>query len=317
MIHHRMAAPRSNGLTAPVLQPGPLLAWLGIFAALLWAFWPTFRRLWGDWHGSGEYSVGGLVPIVALYLLWNDRAALGRLPRRPAWLAGLAIIAVAQAAMFFGLALLFESAERYGAILTAVGVIVLVTGRQFSWRIKWILAFLFLMVPLPGRVHNLISGPLQDIATRSAVVTLELLGTTVSREGNVMVLNENTRLAVAEACSGLRMLTAFIVVAYTLAYLVNRPGWQKAVVLFSSIPVAIACNTARLIVTAWLFLWTSSELAEAFFHDFAGLTMMPAAVFLLALELWLMNKIVVPEAADISPRRARRSEKRLPANAPA
>jgi exosortase/archaeosortase family protein len=107
-----------------------------------------------------------------------------------------------------------------------------------------------------------------------------------------LVLNERTRLAVVEACSGLRMLTAFIVVAATLAYVVKRPRWQKAIVLLSSIPVAIACNAARLIVTAWLFLWASSETAERFFHDFAGLTMMPLAVLLLVAELWLMNKIV-------------------------
>ena len=312
MSHARtVARSPTGGTTLPI---GSVLAWLAMLVALLWAFWLPLRKLRTDWQGSGEYSIGQLVPFVALYLLWHDRADLRTLPRKPAWLLGIAIILIGQAAMLFGLALLFESAERYGLVLTAVGVIVLVVGRQVSWRIKWILLFLFLMVPLPGRIHNTISGPLQDMATRSAVFALELFGTTVTREGNVMVLNEHTRLAVAEACSGLRMLTAFIVVAATFAYVIRRPRWQRVILLLSSIPIAIACNTARLMVTAWLFLVASSKLAETFFHDFAGLTMMPIAVLLLALELWLMNKIVVPEMVEPRPRR-RRSESRRAAGA--
>jgi len=35
--------------------------------------------------------------------------------------------------------------------------------------------------------------------------------------------------------------------------------------------------------------------AEKFFHDFAGLVMMPAAVLLMFGELWLMDILTVPE----------------------
>jgi exosortase/archaeosortase family protein len=94
------------------------------------------------------------------------------------------------------------------------------------------------------------------------------------------------------------MLTAFIVVAYTLAYMVNRPKWQKIALMISSIPVAIACNIIRLFVTAELFLVASSKTAEKFFHDFAGLTMMPMAILILACELYLMNKVTEPEKAE-------------------
>ena len=115
-----------------------------------------------------------------------------------------------------------------------------------------------------------------------------------------MMLDENIPLGVAEACSGLRMLTAFIVVAGAMAFLVNRPIWQKATLVLSSIPIAIGCNLARLCVTAMLYLVADSETAERFFHDFAGLTMMPIAVFMLFGELWLMNKLVVPDDVPTS-----------------
>jgi exosortase len=180
----------------------------------------------------------------------------------------------------------------------------LVAGWRFFWQLRWILVFLFLMVPFPGRVHNAISGPLQDYATTGAVFVLELLGSAVAREGHVMVLDGGTLVAVAEACSGLRMLTAFIVVGSVLAYVVNRPRWQKVVLLASTVPIAILCNLVRLVITAELYAHVGSELAQKFFHDFAGLTMMPMAVLVLVGELWLMAALVVPEEAPAAGTRA-------------
>ena len=151
------------------------------------------------------------------------------------------------------------------------------------------------MVPLPGRIHNMVSGPLQNIATTGSVFLLETFGANVNQQGNVVTLNGHTTMAVEEACSGLRMLTAFIIVAAFIAYMVKRSRFQKAVLLLSSIPVAIMCNILRLCITAVLFMLASTEIAEKFFHDFAGFAMMPIAVMLMFGELWLMNLLIVPE----------------------
>ncbi len=295
----------SHSRTVPSEQiaSGADRSWIAVIAllggALAWAYWPVLVALNKEWQTDDNYSVGQLVPLAILYLLWHDRERLRSSAYRPCWW-GIGIILVAQGARAFGLIWLFESAERYSFVLSVVGVVLLVGGWEVFWRVKWLLLFLFLMVPLPGRVHNLISGPLQQHATDGAVFFLELLGITLTSEGHVIVLNDNVPLAVAEACSGLRMLTAFVVVAATLAYLVNRPRWQKIALVLSSIPVAILCNTGRLVITALLFLVTSSEFANRFFHDFAGFTMMPMAVLMLILELWIMSKLVIDEALSES-----------------
>jgi exosortase len=265
-----------------------------VLGLLVWAYWPILSMLVIEWGRDQDYSVGQLVPFVALYLLWHERHAVRKCKIKPCWW-GIGVILLAQAARLFGLLFLFESAERYSMVLTFIGLVLLIYGWDVFRKTQWILLFLFLMIPLPGRIHNLISGPLQGIATAGAVVLLELFGTTVVREGNVIMLNDSQPLAVAEACSGLRMLTAFVVVAATLAYVVNRPRWQKGIVVASSIPVAIICNLARLFVTAQLYLVASSDTAERFFHDFAGLSMMPLAVLILAGELVLLSKLVIPE----------------------
>lgn len=265
-----------------------------IFASLVWCYWSTIRGLMGDWRNDPNYSVGQLVPLVAVYLAWHDRAKLNDTDRAPCWW-GLALIVLAQCARIFGLLFLFESAERYALVLTVIGVVLFLAGRHVAWKMRWILLFLFLMVPLPGRVHNAISGPLQSAATSGAVVSLELLGVHVTREGNVMVLNDRVPVAVAEACSGLRMLTAFVVVAAAFAFLVNRSRWQNVLLVFSAIPVAIVCNLLRLVATSLLFLWVSGDVAQSFFHDFAGWTMMPAAIGMLAGVLWVSSRLVEAE----------------------
>ncbi|NLX14786.1 MAG: exosortase/archaeosortase family protein [Phycisphaerales bacterium] len=274
-----------------------LLISLVLLALLLWSFAPTISSLMKDWRHDDNYSVGQLVPFAALYLLWNDRKKLATCRATPCWW-GIGLIVLGQLARMFGLIWMFESAERYGFVLTIAGIVLLTAGGECFWRVRWILLFLFLMVPLPGRVHNLISGPLQSFASSGAVITLELLGITVTREGNVMMLNNRIPVGVVEACSGLRMLTAFVMVAAVLAYLVNRPRWQKVTLVLSSVPVAILCNLIRLVVTAILFIWVSGELAEEFFHDFAGWVMMPLAVFILVGELWIMSRLVIEDQAE-------------------
>jgi len=133
------------------------------------------------------------------------------------------------------------------------------------------------------------------MATTGSVFLLEAFGVRVSQQGNVVMLNENTPMGVAEACSGLRMLTAFIIITAFMAYMVNRSRQQKAVLLLSSVPVAVICNILRIFVTALLMVHVSTEVAEKFFHDFAGLAMMPIAVLLMFGELWLMDKLTMPE----------------------
>lgn len=267
---------------------------IGVLAiAYLWACMPTLWPLILDWQRDEDYSVGQLVPFVLVYLFWSDRRRLSTIARCPCgW--GLAVIALGQAIVAAGLALMYESIERYGMVVTGLGLVLLLGGKRFFWAYKWLMLFAFLMVPLPGRIHNMISGPLQSVAASGAVITLELLGVTVSQEGNVMVLNHRVPVAVAEACSGLRMLTAFVIVAAVIAFVIKRPGWQKAALVVSSIPVAIICNLIRLVVTALLFLVVSGEWAERF-HDIAGWAMMPLAVFILIGEMWIMQRAVIED----------------------
>jgi exosortase len=279
-----------RGSAVPLIAAALLLA-----AVTAWAYWSTITDLLKEWQRNEDYSAGQLVPFVVAFLVWREWKALRQCVLRPAWWAGVALLLAALAARTHGLLNMFESGQRYSLVLAIVALVLLVAGWQVVRRLVWVLLILFLMVPLPGRIHNLINGPLQSLASSGSVFFLEAFGVRVSQQGNVVMLDGRIPMAVAEACSGLRMLTAFVVVAAFIAYMVKRPRWQKAVLFLSSIPVAVICNILRLTATAVLFMLASSEVAEKFFHDFAGLVMMPVAVLLMFGELWLMDLLTVSE----------------------
>jgi exosortase len=298
MVNNRIRRGHALQVSGSHQMPDNLL-WLfsvtlALVAVTVWSYWPTIAALFTEWQRNDDYSAGQLVPLIALFLVWRERKTLSKCLLKPCWW-GIALLILALAGRTFGLLFQYESAERYSLVLTTAGLVLMVAGWRVFRSLSWILLFLFLMVPFPGRIHNLISGPLQRMATSGSVFLLEAFGVRVSQQGNVVMLNQNIPMAVAEACSGLRMLTAFVIVAAFLAYMVKRSRRQKAVLLISSIPVAVACNILRLCVTAVLFLFASAEVAKKFFHDFAGLGMMPVAVLLMFGELWLMDKLILPE----------------------
>ncbi len=283
---------RSSGRTALVVS------WLSI--VVVCSYWPILIGLFSSWQSSEDYSAGLLVPLVAVFFIWRERRVLQESAFVPYWRAGIPLLLFAQAARLYGFFSYRFSLERYSLVLTLGALALLIAGRQFLLRIAWILLFLFLMFPLPGRVHSMVSTPLQGLATRGSVFLLEAVGVPVSQQGNIILLKNEMPMAVAEACSGLRMLTAFIIVAAFIAYMVKRPRWHKAILLASSIPVAVACNIIRIFLTAMIMLYVSVELGEHFFHDFAGLVMMPAAVSLIFGEIWLLDRIVTPDEKESS-----------------
>jgi exosortase len=287
------------------------LAVLALVTITVWAYWWTMVGVFDAWRSNDDYSAGQLVPLVAVFLVWRKRDALRQCTLSPCWWVGVPLLLFAQVAATYGVLSFRFSAERYAFVLTIMALVLLVLGREVFQRLFWILIFLFLMFPLPGRIHGAISDPLQNLATTGSVFLLESTGMRVSQQGNIVMLNDSIPMAVAEACSGLRMLTAFIIVAAFVASVIKRSGLQKVILLVSSIPIAVVCNMLRISLTAVVMLHVSVKVGEKFFHDFAGVVMMPAAVMLIFGLLWLMDHLTVAEVGatqDQIIRRTRRAK---------
>lgn len=277
---------------ASAKQPGRVMRWMSMAAlitSLLWLFRGTLLDWFAFLRSNEDYSGGLLVPFVAAYVLWSRRREWREVPRSVCWW-GLAGLVGAVCLRFYAVYYYYGSLERYAFLLAVISLTLLLLGWSLTWRLRWILLFLFLMAPLPIRIHNAVAMPLQAFATSSGVFVLEMLGFWAESEGNLVTLNDSTRVGVAEACSGLRMLTAFVLVTATLALLVRRPGWQKAVLVLSSIPIAIVANTLRVVITAMVIHASDTVSIEMLVHDAAGVAMMPLALGIALLELRLLDR---------------------------
>ena len=153
------------------------------------------------------------------------------------------------------------------------------------------------MLPLPNFIQHYVGLNLQRWATSSAVFCLEVIGYAVTQDGHTIDMG-NVSVAVLEACNGLRMITAFFVISGLVVLLVKRNWWEKLVILVSSLPIALLCNTIRLAVTAVFFTILKGEYWEQIFHDFGGYAMMPLALAAIVGELWLMTKLTVVPAKE-------------------
>lgn len=289
----------------------PLAAGVVLLAAFLWSYWPTLADLVTVWRRSDEYSAGLLVPFLAAYVLWLRRPLWRSTPVRPALGLGIGAFLLAQTIRGIGLFDLYSFVERFSLILSLAALVLLVAGRKYLARTATVLLFLCLMFPWPGRLQNAIAVPLQSWSTTSAVFCLELVGYEVRQDGNVMHIGD-TSVAVAEACNGLRMITAFVVISGLVALLVQRAWWEKLVLLGSSLPIAFLCNTLRLAVTAMAFTVIQGEKWEQSFHDWGGYAMMPLALALVVGELWFLGRLTTPPQTVVPAVISRRRPQHVP-----
>jgi exosortase len=261
-------------------------------AAALWSYWPTLASLASVWSRDPQYSHGYLVPLFAGVLLWHRRVLLSSMTLQVnAW--GLPILAASIILRLLGVYFYFPWLDMVSLIPCLAGMVVLCGGwpaLRWSWPG---VAFLFFMLPLPFRLGMMMAPTLQRLATLASTYTLQTLGFPAISEGNIIMLNES-RIGVVEACGGLSMLIVFFALATAVALMVERELRQKLLIVASAMPIAIVANVARITATALLQEWAGRSVAD-FFHDLAGWFMMPVALALLWLELRLLARVLVTQ----------------------
>ena len=103
-------------------------------------------------------------------------------------------------------------------------------------------------------------------------------------------------LDVAEACSGMRLLMAFLALGVAMAYLHYRPLWQRIILLVSTIPIAIFCNIVRVTVTGFIYVLIHPKYAQGIYHDMLGMAMLPLAFGLYGALAWFMASLFIDES---------------------
>jgi exosortase len=219
---------------------------------------------------------------------------------------GLALVLAAYALrVVVGAQFEMEPVSQATFLAAMLGGLLLVGGSSlFVWAGPAV-AFLTFMFPIPSFIEGPLLGGLQKVAAACSEVVLTILNTPVIRQGNQLSFSDmpdEQALFVAEACSGLRMLTIFGAMAVAMVFMINRPWWDKFIVLLSALPIALLVNITRIVVTALLYrAFPDGEVLHQAIHDYAGLAMMPVAMGLLYLLLRVLSSLTqVDEGIEMS-----------------
>ncbi len=260
-------------------KTGLWLAAVVVTVAAVYA--PVVAELARDWIRDPNYSHGLLVPLVSGFLLWQRRRELAATPIRPSgW--GLAGVVGSVLLLVIGVAGAEVFTQRVSLVLLMASIVLFLAG--WGWLRRWAfpLGFLLLAIPLPYVIYYDLTGPLQAIAAKVGIAGLRLVGIPAVGEGNIIHLPECS-LEVAEACSGIRSLYAFLALGALLARSLPLPGWGRVIVFLLTIPLSVAGNALRVWGSGVAAHVGGPHLAEGTVHELFGLVVFAVALGLLAL----------------------------------
>jgi exosortase len=203
-----------------------------------------------QWMTDEDMGHGFLVPLVVLWIVWKDRGRWLGLPADPS-LWGFAVL-VAAAGLHAAGALgggLFASSLAF--VVSVAGAVICLGGFRLlrAWAFPFLLALF--MLPKLAIVYNQATLPLQLLASRLAAAMLTVSGIGVMREGNILDVGGH-RVAVAEACNGIRYLIPLGFVCLLFAYLTDPKAWMRIAILAAAVPIAMFANALRVAAAAWL-----------------------------------------------------------------
>ena len=264
---------------------------LGFIAALLAviAFRGALLELVKRWTTQEEYSHGFLIPLVAAWLLWTRRKALFASIDRPAWTGPLLILLAMVMHILGALSAIFILSQ-LAFVVALLGIALAAGGFTLLRAAFFPIIFLIFAIPLPYFIDANLSLQLQLISSQLGVFFIRLFQIPVFLEGNVIDLG-SYKLQVVDACSGLRYLFPLLSLSFLATYLFNAPIWQRALVLFSSIPITIAMNGFRIgMVGVTVDRW-GTQMAEGALHFFEGWIIFIASALLLTFEVYLLARL--------------------------
>ncbi len=262
---------------------------IALLAVLILTYGPALVELVRDWIRDPNYNHGFLIPIISGYLIWKRRGELASSAAKPSWL-GLGGILVAAALLILGTAGAEVFTQRVSLLVLLGSLVLFFRGWQQLRRVAFPLAFLLLAIPLPYIVYYGITGPMQALAAKCAVLGLKAIGIPLVAQGNVIHL-ANGSLEVAEACSGIRSLYAFLALGALVAQATPVPIWGRLLIFLATIPLSVVGNAVRVWASGVGTCMVGPEVTRGTVHELFGLL-----VFAVSLGVFLLIKKVVSKS---------------------
>jgi exosortase len=287
-----------DALTAP-----PTLAMVGLLSVAFVAAFAHFlytqgRHSWGNHDWNHSY----FVPVISGWLLWQHRAEIARARATVFW-PGLAPLLLGLLSYpTFAFVIRNHMGQGYSLILSLFGMVLLLTGPRLMKYLLFPIGYLVFAVTLPDMVMSDITFRLRQLAATGGYVLLQVMGTDAELKGSTLDITNSsgvhTPLDVADACSGMSMVIAFLALGAAMALAGLKEWWQRVVLVMLAVPVALVLNVLRIGVLG-LAVQVNPDFASGEAHMLIGTLLLVPGFFMYLFIRWALVKSVSDGAGKI------------------
>ena len=271
-----------------------ILFLLLIGSASFMAFGPM-RALYNSPINSAYYSHIALIPLVAVYLIFQRRAVIFE-EAKFSFLKGISILSIGT--VLYAGAKVFENQinqDDFTAII-AVSLVVLVNGAfllcygtQAFKAALFPLLFLVFMIPFPSALMETFIYMLQVGSTEFTNLLFTVTGVSFLRDGFVFQF-PNMSIEVAKQCSGIRSALALFITAVLAGHLFLNTGWKKVVLALCVFPIAMFKNGVRIVTLTLLGVYVDPRIIQSSLHREGGIPFFVVALLIMAPILFFLRK---------------------------
>ncbi|HEX4084470.1 MAG TPA: exosortase/archaeosortase family protein [Chthoniobacteraceae bacterium] len=248
-----------------------------------------FDWTWGRFAPRYNSEHGKLVPLIFAYLVWYHRDDLYK-AKKEGSNSGLIWIAAGLFLFLIGVRTLQGRFAVAAAPVLLYGMVLYLWGKESARALRFPIGFLVFMIPVSGPIDQA-TAHLQFLVVGIAKFVCGLIGIPLYQVGTTLspVDRSFKGFEIAEGCSGIRSLTAIVMVTTIYVHLINTEMWKRLVVLSCSIGFAIIANAGRIIsifIVAKLF---SADFAGGPYHEVSGYISYPIALGAMVLTTRLLD----------------------------
>jgi len=233
-------------------------------SAFRWIYERWISDLRGTWFAHSH-----LIPLISLFLIWRDRAALARIPCRIFYPGILVVV--------FAILLHWAGAKSQQTRLTILSMIVLSWGLPLficGWPTARRLIFPcgFLLFSLPLNFFDAAAYPIRILSAGITSGLMTGLGVDVSRVGAVIFSNtlEGFSIDIADSRSGIFAVTAMVAFSILASHTTRTTWLMRGVLVSASIPLLILANVTRGMVALLAGEILGSHAGEAVYRTCSG-----------------------------------------------
>lgn len=247
-------SPRRPAAVREPLEPATLpvrIVWLRLglaLAAVTAAYLPVILEMAAEWIEYPYLSHGFAIPVIAGYLVWTRRAHLAAVRSEPTW-GGLPLLTAGLALCAAGSLGGETFLSRVSLPVTILGTSALVAGWPVARQLLPATAYLVFMIPLPYVTLKALTERARALDAAVTATVLDWLGIPVFHDGFVLHLPRIT-LEVADVCSSIPGTLSLLALGGAYGLVTWRPNTVRLALVLAAVPLGIASNIVRIVVTA-------------------------------------------------------------------